>query len=102
MENLKYKTNEYILQNRYDSDIEGRRGGGGMDWESGISRCNFIELVKMFILRKILGEKLEWTLSPIQYFTQNGQITRSYCIMQGTIQYTVINHDTKEYKKECI
>ena len=32
---------------------------GGMDWESGISRCNFIELVKMFILRKILGEKLE-------------------------------------------
>ena len=29
-----------------------------MDWEFGISRCNFIELVKMFILCKILGKNL--------------------------------------------
>ena len=46
MWNLKYDTNEPIYKTETDSDIEnrlvianGEGGGGGKDWECGISRC---------------------------------------------------------------
>ena len=52
-------------------------GGGGMDWECGISRCKLLYIV--WINNKVL-----------LYSTGN------------YIQYPVINHNGKEYKKECL
>ena len=51
-------------------------GGGGMDWEFGISRC------------KLLYIELDKQQGPTVYSTGN------------YIQHTVINHNGKEYEKE--
>ena len=56
---------------------EGEGGGGGMDWEFGISRCKLLYIG--WINNKVL-----------LYSTGNH------------IQYPVINHNGKEYEKECI
>ena len=56
---------------------QGGRDGGGMDWESGISRC------------KLLYR--EWINNKVLLYS-----TRNY------IRYPVIKHDGKEYEKECI
>ena len=55
---------------------EGEDGGGGMDWELGISRCKLLYIG--WINNKVLLNRIE-----------------SY------IQYPVINHNGKEYVKEC-
>ena len=52
-------------------------GGGGMDWEFGISRCKLLYIG--WINNKVL-----------LYSTGN------------YIQYPVINYNGKEYEKECI
>ena len=52
-------------------------GEEGMDWESGISRC------------KLLCR--EWINSKFLLYS-----TKNY------IQYPMINHNGKEYEKECI
>ena len=54
-----------------------RGGSGGMDWNFGISRC------KLLYIERINNKDL-W------YSTGN------------YIQYPVINHNGKEYDKECI
>ena len=81
MWNLKYDTNKVLYKTETDSDIEnrlvGRRGGGGMEWEFGVSRC------KLF--------HIEWLNNKVLLYS-----TGSY------IQYPVINHNGKEYKKECM
>ena len=56
---------------------KGEGGGGGMDWEFGVSRCKL--LYREWINNKVL-----------LYSTQN------------YIQYPVINHNGKEYEKEYI
>ena len=55
----------------------GRRGGGGMDWEFGISRCKLLYI--------------KWINNKILLYS-----TGNY------MQYPVINHNGKEYEKECI
>ena len=55
---------------------EKRGGGGGMDWEFGVSRCKLLHLA--------------W-INKVQLYS-----TGSY------IQYPIINHDGKEYEKEYI
>ena len=52
-------------------------GGGGGDWEFGVSRC------KLLYIEQINNKVLP-------YSTENYN------------QYPVINHNEKEYKKECI
>ena len=49
MWNPKYDTNELIFETETDSQTENRfvvakgdGGGGGMDWEFGISRCKLL------------------------------------------------------------
>ena len=85
MWNLKYNTNEPICETETDSkDIQnrlvvakGEEGGGRMDWEFGISRCKLVYIG--WINNKVL-----------LYSAEN------------CIQYPVIHHNGKEYKKECI
>ena len=55
----------------------GGRGGGGMGWEFGISRCKLV--YRGWINNKVL-----------LYSTGN------------YIQYPVINHNGKECEKECV
>ena len=85
MWNLKYDTNEPIYDTETDSQTErrdlwlprGKGGGGGMDWDFGISRCK----------RSYIG----WIIKALPYSTGN------------YIQYPVINHNGKEYEKNvCI
>ena len=52
---------------------KGRRGGGGMDWEFGSSRCKLLYI--------------EWINKVLLYSTVN------------YIQYLVINHKEKNMKK---
>ena len=56
---------------------EGEWGGEGMDWEFGISRC------KLLYIGRINNKVLLYS-------------TGNY------IQYTMINHNGKEYEKECV
>ena len=56
---------------------KGAGSGGGMDWESGISRCRLLYI--------------EWINNKVLLYN-----TGNY------IQYPVINHNGKEYEKECI
>ena len=56
---------------------KGEVGGGGRDWEFGVSRCKLLHIG--WIKNKAL-----------HYSTGNN------------IQYPGINHNGKEYKKECI
>ena len=80
MGNLKYDTNEPILQNRNRlTDREntlvvakGEEGGGGMDWEFQIRRCKLL----------CLG----WINNKVLLYS-----TGNY------IQYPVINHNGKEF-----
>ena len=86
MWNLKYDKNETIYENRKrltDIDIQTRGcqggwgGGGGMDWEFGISRCKLLYI--------------EWINNKVLLYS-----TGNY------IQYPAINHNGKEYEKEYI
>ena len=52
-------------------------GGGGMEWELGFSRCKL--------------SYIEWINNKVLLYS-----TGNY------IQYPVINHNGKEYEKECI
>ena len=52
-------------------------GGRGMDWEFGISRCKLLYI--------------EWINNKVLL-----------CSTGNYIQYPVINHNGKEYEKECI
>ena len=82
MWNLNYDTNELI----YKTDSQTERtdlwllrweGEGGMDWEFGISRCKLLYI--------------EWINNKVLLNS-----TGNY------IQYPVINHNGKEYEKECV
>ena len=83
MWNLKYDTNELIYKTETDSQTQrtdlwlpgGKGGGGGMDWEFGISRCKLLYI--------------EWTNNKVLL-----------CSTGNYIQYPVINHNGKEYEKE--
>ena len=56
---------------------KGEGVGGGMEWEVGVSRCKLLYT--------------EWINKVLLYSTEN------------YIQYPMINHNGKEYKKkECI
>ena len=57
--------------------VGGGEGGGGMDWEFGISRCKLLYI--------------EWINSKVLLYN-----TGNY------IQYHVTNHNGKEYESECI
>ena len=56
---------------------KGEGGGGGMEWESGVSRCK--RLYREWINNKVLRQS-----------------------MGNYIQYPGINHHGEEYGKECI
>ena len=85
MWNLKYDTNELIYETETDLQIErtdlwlprGRGGGGGKDWEFGISRCKLLYI--------------EWIKNKVLLYSTGNHI-----------QYPVINRNGKEYEKECI
>ena len=83
MWNLKYDTNEHNYETEKDRPREQTcgcqvgEGGGGKDWEAGISRCKLVYIG--WINNKVL-----------LYSTGN------------YIQYPVINHNGKEYEKEYI
>ena len=55
---------------------KGEGGGRGMGWEFGISRCNLLHL--------------EWINNKVLLYS-----------IGNYIQYPGINHNGKEYKKEC-
>ena len=83
MWNLKYDTNELIYKTETDSQTQRTdlwlprgAGGGGVDWEFGISRCKLLYI--------------QWINKVLLYSTGN------------YIQYPAINHNGKEYEKECI
>ena len=85
MWNLKYDTNEPIYETGTDSQTQrtglwlpsGRGDEGGMDWEFGVSRCKLVYV--------------EWMNNKVLLYS-----TGNY------IQYPVINHNGKEYKKEYV
>ena len=56
---------------------KGEENRGGMDWEFGVSRCKLLYI--------------EWINSKVLL-----------CSTGSYIQHPVINHNGKEYKKECI
>ena len=56
---------------------KGEGVGGGMEWEAGVSRCNLL--------------CMEWINNKVLLYS-----TGNY------VQYPVINHNEKEYQKECI
>ena len=78
---MKYDINELIYKTdlqTYRTDLwlpRGREGGGGMDWEFGISRCKLLHI--------------EWINNKVLLYS-----TGNY------IQYPVRNHNGKEYEKE--
>ena len=75
--NLSMKQKQMHRHREKTCGCQGGEGRGGMEWEFGISRCKL--LCKKWINNKVL-----------LYSTGN------------YIQYPVINHNGKEYKKECI
>ena len=62
---------------RHREQTCGCQGGGGMDWEFRVSRCKVLHI--------------EWINNKVLLYS-----TGNY------IQYPGINHNGKEYKKECI
>ena len=56
---------------------KGERGRGGIEWEFGVSRCKLVYI--------------EWINDKVLLYS-----TGNY------IQYPMINHNGKEYKKECM
>ena len=84
MWNPKYDKNELIYETETDIEnrlvvAKGKGGGRRMDWEFGISRCKL--LLNIYRMDNQQGPP---------YSTGN------------YIQYPVINHNGKEYEKECI
>ena len=85
MWNLKYDTNKLIYETEKDSQTyrtdlwlpRGRESRGGMEWEFGISGCKLLHI--------------EWINNKVLLYS-----TGHY------IQYPVINHNGKEYEKECM
>ena len=85
MWNLKYDTNEHIYEIETDSQTQktdlwlprGKWGWGSMGSEFGTSRCKLLYI--------------EWINNKVLLYN-----TGNY------VQYPVINHNGKEYEKECI
>ena len=83
--NVKYGTNEPIYKTETDSQTlradlwlpRGRVERSGMEWKFGASRCKLLHL--------------EWINNEVLLYS-----TGNY------IQFPGIDHDGKEYKKECI
>ena len=55
----------------------GRRGRGGIKWEFGVSRCKLLYI--------------EWINNKVPLYS-----------IGNYIQYSMINHNGKEYEKECL
>ena len=85
MWNLKYDTNELIYETETDSQTQktdlwlprGRGGGGGMEWEFGVSRCKLVYT--------------EWIKNKVLLYS-----TGNY------VQYLVITYNGKESEKEYV
>ena len=69
MWNLKYDTSELIYETETDSQIEnrpvvakGEGGGGGMEWEFGVSRCKllYIEWINNKVLMYSTGNHIQY------------------------------------------
>ena len=82
MRNLKYDTNELIYKT--DSQTEdrlvvakGAGGGGGMEWDFGVSRCKLLHI--------------EWINNKVLLYSSGNYI-----------QYPKINHNGKEYLKNNV
>ena len=80
MWNLKYDTNELNYETNRLPDTENRlvvaKGGGGREWEAGVSRCKLLDM--------------EWINEVLLYSTGDD------------IPYLIINYNGKEYKKKCM
>ena len=77
MWNLKYDTSELIYKTDSDLWLPRRRaGGGGKDWEFGISRCKLVS-------------SIGWMNNKVLLYS-----TGNY------IQYAVINHNRKKTRKK--
>ena len=112
MWNLKYDRNDLTHEtvNRLTNTenrlvaAEGEAGRGRMDWESGILRCKLLYQVgpKVHLRLSIrwYGKPCKPTFWPTQYLDW----TSNKVLLSSTgdyIQNPVINHDGKEYEKEC-
>ena len=75
--NLSTKQKQTHRHREQTCGYQGGEAGGGKDWEFGISRCKLVYI--RWINNKVL-----------LYSTGN------------YIHYPVINHNGKEYKKECV
>ena len=75
--NLPMKQKQTHRHKEQPCGCQGGGGGRGMDWEFGISRCKLLYT--------------EWINNKVLLYS-----TGNY------IQYPMINHNGKEYEKECI
>ena len=77
MWNLKYDTNELNYETNRLPDTENRlvvaKGGGGREWEAGVSRCKLLDM--------------EWINEVLLYSTGTYMV------------YPVINHNRNKYEK---
>ena len=73
--NLSTKQKQTHRHREQTCDCQGGGGKGGMDWEFGAGRCKLLHL--------------EWINNKVLMYS-----TGNY------IQYPVINHNGKEYRKE--
>ena len=75
--NLSTKQKQTHRQREQTCDCQGEGGRRMMDWEFGISRCKLL--------------RIGWINNKVLLYS-----TGNYT------QYPVINHNGKEYEKECI
>ena len=74
--NLSTKQKQTPIHREQTCGCQGK-WGGGMDWEYGISRCKLLYI--------------KWINNRVLLYS-----TGNY------IQYPVINHNGREYEKECV
>ena len=76
--NLSVKQKQTHRHREQTGGCQGKGGGGGMEWEVGVSRCKLLYI--------------EWINNKVLLYS-----TENY------IQYPMINHNGKEYLKiECV
>ena len=65
---------------------------GGINWKSGLLLFYYIILYIYYILLYYINN----------YYTHDGQATRSCAAQETLYQYLVINQNEKEYEKESV